>query len=69
MTDNQKLNKLKEIAKTIEDNKLIDGSVPNAIKEISRNSLLAVDECNESWCDCCPVREQVGLICSDWLEL
>ena len=71
LTPQQKMAKLIDLASTIAINKDPEtGYVPDKLKEFCLGALMVIDECEESWCDSCPVRNQLnGMLCSEWLEL
>lgn len=66
LTNEQKLNKLKEIGNIIEMDKINNnGFVSDKIKTFTIGALFIIDECNESWCDSCPVHHSLGHLCSE----
>ena len=71
LTAQQKMAKLIDLASIITVNKDPEtGEVPETIKHFSLGALTMIDECHESWCDNCPVRQQIdGKLCSEWLDL
>lgn len=71
LTPQQKMAKLIDLATTISVNKDPNtGEIPQHLKQFSLGALMVIDECEESWCDNCPLRNQLGgMLCSEWLNL
>lgn len=68
LTPQQKMAKLIDLASIIEINKdPKTQEIPNHVKQFSLGALMVIDECEESWCDNCPVRNQIGMLCSEWI--
>lgn len=66
LTDEQKLEKLKELGNIIEIDKTNNnGELSQQVKSFTTGALYIIDECNESWCDHCEVRRALGCLCSD----
>lgn len=66
LTDEQKLEKLKELGNIIEIDKTNNnGELSQQVKSFAIGALYIIDECNESWCDHCEVRRALGCLCSD----
>lgn len=69
LSPTQKMDKLVKIATIISENRNEEGEIPEPVKHFCHGALTIVGECHESWCDNCPVKQQVGMLCSDWLSL
>ena len=71
LTPQQKMAKLIDLASIIAINKDPEtGEIPERIKHLSLGALTMIDECEESWCENCPIRQQLnGKLCSEWLDL
>lgn len=71
LTPQQKMAKLIDLASIIAINKDPEtGEIPERIKHFSLGALTMIDECEESWCENCPIRQQLnGKLCSEWLDL
>lgn len=68
LTPQQKMAKLIDLASIIETNKdPKTQEIPDNVKHFSLGALMVIDECEESWCDNCPVRNQIGMLCSEWI--
>lgn len=69
LTPQQKMAKLIDLASIIAVNKDSEGNIPERIKHFCYGALTIIDECEESWCDSCPIRQQLnGKLCSEWIE-
>lgn len=69
LTDKEKMEKLVSISSYIHDNKDDRGFLSDSALDHVKNELLEVNECNESWCDLCKVKEELGCLCSDLFRI
>ena len=70
LTNQQKIGKLFDLAVILEAHKIDNnGEIKDSMKDFSKGYLEVINECNESWCDSCPVRRQLpdNMLCSEWL--
>ena len=69
LTPQEKVNRLEELANIIAINREPEtNEIPVMMKHFSLGVLLGIEECEESWCDTCPLRKEVGMLCNEWLE-
>lgn len=66
LTDEQKLFKLKELGDIINiDKENNNGIISEQMYSFVTGALYIIEECNESWCDHCQVRQALGCLCCD----
>lgn len=69
ISDNIKREFIRNLGTIIEHHIDENGNLPNSINRIVVTGLNDIEECNESWCDGCEVRNALGGLCCDRLNL
>lgn len=66
MNELQKLIILNDIGEIISKNNKEDKILKEFVSEVLINS---IEECNESWCDSCKIKQATGMLCNEYLNI
>lgn len=66
MNDSQKLSLLNDVGEIINKNDKDDENLKKYVSDVLINS---IEECNESWCDNCKIRQATGMFCNEYLNI